>query len=160
VKGEFKHKLPDGFQSYVLNLRLPKFRTAACAMALELAMDYEWMNRQMFYGAYQRVKGVFGNTDCEANGLPSPRNWPCWSPCAQACRRGFRPHGVPPRTDGPSLRDNLRRRAALLPRPAGNPRRRAAQCQGRALVLEYLDSNEGGGAHHRRPGCAPWKSWA
>ncbi len=31
VKGEFAHKLPSGFQSYVLNTRRPFCRTCACA---------------------------------------------------------------------------------------------------------------------------------
>ncbi|MGZ5847599.1 MAG: extracellular solute-binding protein, partial [Ramlibacter sp.] len=73
VKQEFHHRTPDGFQSYFLNLRLPKFQDRRVRMAIELALDYEWMNRQLFRGAYTRVQGVFGNTDCEANGLPSAR---------------------------------------------------------------------------------------
>jgi len=60
-----------GFQSYVLDAQ----QALACQdvrvrPALGLALDYEWMNRQMFYGAYQRVQGLFGNTDCQASGLP------------------------------------------------------------------------------------------
>jgi microcin C transport system substrate-binding protein len=42
--------------------------------ALGLAMDYEWMNRQMFYQSYQRVRGLFGNTECEPAACP-PRSW-------------------------------------------------------------------------------------
>jgi microcin C transport system substrate-binding protein len=39
--------------------------------ALGLAYDFEWMSRQMFYGAYQRVHGLFGNTACETRGEPT-----------------------------------------------------------------------------------------
>ncbi|MEG1455054.1 MAG: ABC transporter substrate-binding protein, partial [Comamonas sp.] len=60
VKGEFEHKLPSGFQSYVLNTRRPLLQDARVREALDLAMDYEWMNRQMFYGSYYRVRGMFG----------------------------------------------------------------------------------------------------
>ena len=71
VKGEFTHKLPTGFQSYVLNTRRKPLDDIRVREALGLAVDYEWMNRHMFYGAYQRVRGLFGNTECAADGLPS-----------------------------------------------------------------------------------------
>ncbi len=71
VKQPFAHRQPDGFYSYVLNNRLDKFKDRRVRMAIELAMDYEWMNQHLFRGSYKRVKGIFGNTDCEANGLPS-----------------------------------------------------------------------------------------
>ena len=58
VKAEFKHRLPTGFQSYVLNTRRPKLQDVRVRQALGLALDYEWMNRQMFYGAYQRVQDL------------------------------------------------------------------------------------------------------
>jgi microcin C transport system substrate-binding protein len=74
-QGRVPAPLPYGFYSYVLNTRLPKFQDGACAMALGLAMDYEWMNRQLFTRSYQRVKGLFGNTDCEANGCRARRSW-------------------------------------------------------------------------------------
>src|SRR5574343_1859271 len=64
VKGEFQHRLPSGFQSYVLNTRRPLLQDVRVRQALGLALDFEWMNRQLFYGAYQRVNGIFGNTPC------------------------------------------------------------------------------------------------
>ena len=70
VKGSFRHQLPTGFQSYVLNSRRPALQDARVRQALGLALDYEWMNRRFFYGSYNRVKGLFGNTECAAEGLP------------------------------------------------------------------------------------------
>ncbi|MEN9539204.1 MAG: hypothetical protein RLZZ126_1439, partial [Pseudomonadota bacterium] len=66
VKAEFKHSLPSGFQSYFLNTRRELFKDPRVREALGLAMDYEYMNRQMFYNLYQRTSGLFGNTDCQA----------------------------------------------------------------------------------------------
>jgi microcin C transport system substrate-binding protein len=40
----------------VLNTRRDKFKDVRVREALGLALDYEWMNRQMFYNAYQRVQ--------------------------------------------------------------------------------------------------------
>jgi microcin C transport system substrate-binding protein len=115
--------------------------------ALGLALDYEWMNRQMFYNAYQRVQGLFGNTDCQAQGLPGADEAALLAPWrGQLPAAVWGPAYVPPRTDGDqSLRQNLRRAQALL-REAGWTVQDGVlrNAQGQALVLEYLDSNEAG----------------
>lgn len=147
VKGEFKHRLPSGFQSYVLNTRRPVLQDARVREALGLAMDYEWMNRQLFYNAYQRVNGLFGNTACAASGAPGADELALLEPWRQQVPPAvFGPMATPPRTDGDSsLRANLRRAKALLAEAGwtvqGGVLRNA---QGQAMTLEYLDSNEAG----------------
>jgi microcin C transport system substrate-binding protein len=146
VKGEFVHKLPSGFQSYVLNTRRPFLQDARVREALGLAIDYEWMNRMMFYGAYQRVNGLFGNTACQASGLPSPQELALLEPWrAQVPASVFGAMVTPPRTDGDqSLRGNLRRAQQLL-RDAGWQVQDGVlrNAKGQAMVLEYMDSSEG-----------------
>jgi microcin C transport system substrate-binding protein len=147
VKGEFRHKLPAGFQSYVLNSRNPKLQDARVREALGLAMDYEWMNRQMFYGSYQRVRGLFMNTDCQANGLPSPEELAVLEPWrGKIPDQAFGPMYEAPRTDGTTtLRDNLRRARELLKQAGWEVRDGALRnARGEPMVLEYLDSNESG----------------
>ena len=109
VKGEFKHRLPSGFQSYVINSRRPLLQDVRVREALGLAMDYEWMNRQLFYNAYQRVQGLFGNTECSATGEPSAEELALLQPLRdQVPASVFGPMAVAPRTDGDSsLRANL-----------------------------------------------------
>ncbi len=147
VKGEFKHRLPSGFQSYVLNTRKEKLRDVRVREALGLAVDYEWMNRQMFYNAYQRVAGLFGNTDCQATGLPGPQELALLEPWrGKVPDAVFGPMYVPPRTDGDSsLRANLRKARELL-RQAGWEIRDGVlrNARGEAFTLEYMDSNEAG----------------
>lgn len=147
VKAEFKHRLPTGFQSYVLNTRRDKLKDVRVRQALGLALDYEWMNRQMFYGAYQRVQDLFGNTDCQATGEPSAQELALLTPWrAQVPAAVFGPMAVPPRTDGSStLRDNLRQAQKLL-KDAGWEYRDGAlrNAKGEAFTLEYLDSAETG----------------
>ncbi len=154
VKAEFSHKLPTGFQSYVLNTRRPPLDDIRVRQALGLALDYEWMNRQMFYGAYQRVQGLFGNTDCAAEGLPSPAELALLSPWrTQLPPAVFGPAYRSPRTDGnDSLRGNLRQAQALL-REAGWTVKDGAlrNAKGEPMVLEYVDSSEG-----RASTTAPW----
>ncbi len=147
VKGEFAHKLPAGFQSYVLNTRKPFLQDARVREALGLAIDYEWMNRQLFYGAYQRVHGLFGNTACETHGSPSPEELALMEPWRKSIpAAAFGPMQAPPRTDGAhSLRGNLRRAKALLNEAGWAVQDGALRnAAGEALVLEYMDSNEGG----------------
>jgi len=121
--------------------------------ALGLALDYEWMNRQMFYGAYRRVHGLFGNTACETQGSPSDDERTLLEPWrAQLPPEVFGPMAVPPSTDPPaSLRANLRQAQALLQEAGWQIEGgvlRAAHVPGvpagTALELEYMDSNEGG----------------
>lgn len=147
VKAEFQHHLPTGFQSYVLNTRRDKLKDVRVRQALGLALDFEWMNRQMFYGAYQRVQGLFGNTLCQASGRPDPLERALLEPWAKQLPAAvFGPVAVAPRTDGvSSLRGNLRQAQALL-KEAGWQYRDGAlrNAASEPLELEYLDSNEGG----------------
>lgn len=153
VKGEFAHKLPAGFQSYVLNTRRALLRDARVRQALDLALDYEWMNRQMFYGSYQRVQDLFGNTACEAQGTPTPAERALLEPWrAHIPPAAFGPMYRAPSTQAPSsLRENLRRAQALLQAAGWQVQDGVLRAvnvpgvpAGQALELEYMDSNEGG----------------
>ena len=148
VKGEFRHRLPTGFQSYVLNSRRPLLHDRRVRQALGLAIDYEWMNRQMFYQSYTRVRGIFGNTECAASGLPDEAQLALMTPFrADIPPAAFGPAFEPPRTDGSDngLRENLRRAQHLLAEAGWRVQGGVlTNAQGQPLVLEYLDSNEGG----------------
>ena len=152
VKGEFQHKLPTGFQSYVLNTRRPLLQDVRVRQALGLAVDYEWMNRQMFYNSYQRVRGLFGNTSCAATGTPSAEELALMEPWrGKIPDAAFGPADEPPRTDRPhdpavgGLRENLRRAQKLLGDAGWTVQNGTLRnAQGQPFVLEYLDSNEGG----------------
>ena len=146
VKQEFKHRLPSGFQSYVLNTRRENFKDVRVRQALGLALDYEWLNRQLFYNAYQRVNGLFGNTDCQASGMPGPQELALLEPWRQVLpSAAFGPMTQPPRTDGDSsLRANLRQAQALLKSAGWEVKDGVLRnAQGQAFEVEYLDSNEG-----------------
>ena len=148
VKGEFAHKLPTGFQSYVLNTRRPFLQDVRVRQALGLAIDFEWMDRQMFYGSYRRVKGLFGNTECAATGLPDAAQQALMAPFRQDIpAAAFGPAFEPPRTDqSPNgLRENLRQAQKLLADAGWKVVDGVLKnAQGQAMVLHYLDSNEAG----------------
>jgi microcin C transport system substrate-binding protein len=72
AKRAFENRNPGDFQGYVLNLRKPKFQDVRVRKAIGLALDFEWMNKQLFYGLYKRVNGYFPNSEFHAEGLPKP----------------------------------------------------------------------------------------
>ncbi|MEK9953756.1 MAG: extracellular solute-binding protein, partial [Curvibacter sp.] len=72
IKKELRHGNAGDFQGFLFNLRREKFKDVRVRQAIALAMDYEWMNRQLFYNAYTRVRGYFVGSDFEARGQPTP----------------------------------------------------------------------------------------
>ena len=71
VKEEIQHEIPQGMQALVFNIQRPFFQDRRLRMALNYAMDFEWMNRNLFYGQYTRTRSYFQNTEYAARGLPS-----------------------------------------------------------------------------------------
>jgi microcin C transport system substrate-binding protein len=131
----------------VLNTRRPLLQDARVRRALGLALDYEWMNRQMFYGSYQRVHGLFGNTACETHGEPSLEELAVMEPLRKNIPpEAFGPMAEPPRTDGDSsLRGNLRQARQLLADAGWTVQDGVLRnARGEAMELEYLDSSESG----------------
>ena len=70
VKAEFPHALPSGMQGFVFNTRRPLFGDARVRRALGLAFDFEWSNKNLFYGLYERTQSYFDNSELAAKGLP------------------------------------------------------------------------------------------
>ena len=142
IKRAFENRNPGDFQGYVFNLRNPKFQDVRVRRAIGLAMDFEWMNRQMFYGLYKRVNGYFPNSEFHAEGLPKPDELSLLEPLrAQLKPEVFGLVPVSPTTTPPgSLRENLRQAQALL-REAGWTYRDGAlrNAQGEAFTMEFLN---------------------
>ncbi|WP_428491790.1 extracellular solute-binding protein [Rhodopila sp.] len=64
------HKLPTGMQGYGMNTRRPLFQDVRVRHALAMAFDFEWANKNLFYGAYTRTKSYFSNSDLASSGIP------------------------------------------------------------------------------------------
>mgnify|MGYP000073646925 CR=1 FL=1 len=65
------HKNPLRAQGFVFNVKQPIFSDLRVRKALTYLMDFEWMNKNLFYGQYIRVDSYFMNTAYKATGLPS-----------------------------------------------------------------------------------------
>lgn len=62
----------QGVTGFVLNLRRTFFQDRRVRQALNLLFDFEWANKNLFFGLYTRHNSFFSNGDLEAKGLPSP----------------------------------------------------------------------------------------
>ena len=147
IKAELPFKNAGDFQGFLINTRREKFKDPRVREALTLAFDFEWMNRQMMYNSYTRVRGFFNNSDFEAKGLPGPDELKVLLPLKKHLPEQVFAKEVPlpPSTNPPgSLRDNLRKARDLLAAAGWTYRDGALRnAKGEAFTLEYLDSGGG-----------------
>ena len=116
VKTELENSNAQGMQAFVMNTRRPLFADVRVRRAVSLAMDFEWMNRQLFFNQYVRSYSFFTNTEMAARGLPSDAELALLEPFrAQLSPVVFSEVQPPPSTKPPSsLRENLREAKRLL----------------------------------------------
>ena len=69
-KEEIKNQMPSGMQGFAYNLRRPLFQDPRVRKALAYAFDFEWSNKNLFYGAYKRTRSYFDNSELAATGVP------------------------------------------------------------------------------------------
>jgi microcin C transport system substrate-binding protein len=147
VKAELPTKNAGDFQGFLINTRREKFKDPRVRQALGLAFDFEWMNRQMMYNAYTRVRGFFNASDFEAKGLPGPDELKVLEPLKEDLPERIFTQEVPlpPSTNPPgSLRENLRKARDLLAAAGWTYRDGALRnAKGEPFTLEYLDSGGG-----------------
>jgi microcin C transport system substrate-binding protein len=69
-----REELPNGnirsMQGFIFNLRRPPFQDARVREAFNLAFDFEWANKAMFFEQYRRASSYFGNSELASRGLP------------------------------------------------------------------------------------------
>jgi microcin C transport system substrate-binding protein len=149
IKAELPHGNAGDFQGFLFNTRRDKFQDVRVRQAIALAMDFEWLNRQLFYNAYSRVRGYFVASDFEAKGRPGPDELPLLTPLRAKLPATVFEQDVPqpPQTaldptSGHTLRDHLRQARDLL-KDAGWTYRDGAlrNDKGQAFSIEFLDSS-------------------
>jgi microcin C transport system substrate-binding protein len=138
---EIRHELPTGMQAFAVNLRRPLFQDARVRRALGEVFDFEWMNANLFFGAYARTNSFFSNSELASSGLPTGAEL--------AVLEGFRGR-VPaevftqefrlPVTDGSgNNREGLRRALALLQEAGWRVQdRRLVNARGQRFEFEIL----------------------
>jgi microcin C transport system substrate-binding protein len=115
-KLEQPNQNPAGMQAFVYNLRKPQFQDRRVREALGYAFDFEWENKTLFYGSYQRTESYYSNSDLAATGLPSKEELAILEPFrAQVPPEVFTTPYQAPHTDGSgNNRQNLLKAQQLL----------------------------------------------
>jgi microcin C transport system substrate-binding protein len=132
---------PSGAQGFFLNTRRPKLADVRVRKALDYAFDFEWTNKNIFYGLYTRTESFFENSDMKASGKPSPAELALLEPL-----RGQLPDEVfdapykSPVSDGSGQDRTLLREAGRLLGEAGWQVKdgKRVNTKGEVLDLEFL----------------------
>jgi microcin C transport system substrate-binding protein len=70
VLEEFPQRDRGIMRAFAFNLRRDKFRDPRVRQAFNFAFDFEEMNKQFFFGQYQRIDSYFEGTELACSGLP------------------------------------------------------------------------------------------
>ncbi|GGD88912.1 ABC transporter substrate-binding protein [Aureimonas endophytica] len=71
VKEEFETGRPAGTYGFFFNTRRPIFHDRRVRQALGLLYDFEWANKNLYFGAYSRIAGYFANSELSSVGRPA-----------------------------------------------------------------------------------------
>ncbi len=133
---------PAGMQGYVFNLRRPIFQDRRLREAIAQLFDFEWANKQLFYGAYKRTHSYFENSEMAATGLPSEAELKLLEPLRDKLPpEVFSQEFKPPVSDGSGIIREQSRRAYQLLTEAGYriDNDKMIGPDGKQLAFEFLN---------------------
>jgi microcin C transport system substrate-binding protein len=111
---------PSGAQGWFINTRRDKFKDRRLREALIDAFDFEWTNKTIMYGSYERTQSVFENSPMKAVGPPGPEEVKLLEPFrGKVPDEVFGPPYLPPVTDGSGQDRRWLHQAAKLLTDAG-----------------------------------------
>lgn len=116
IKAQVAHQIPTQTQGLFMNTRRATFADARVREALGMMFDFQWTNRTLFSGAYQRALSYYPNSAFCATGVPQGREWLLLSPYREQLPPSLftLPFSLPS-TDGRGIpRHTLRRALGLL----------------------------------------------
>ncbi len=116
IKKLVEHSIPQGMQAFLFNTRKPQFADARVREAIDMTLDFAWLNRTIFYDAYKRNTSYFQATPFAATGVPEGAELALLEPFkAELPPRLFSEPFTLPQTDGSgNIRDNLLKAQKLL----------------------------------------------
>ena len=116
IREEIPHELPRGMQAFAFNLRRSLFKDSKVREAIGYAFDFEWSNKNLFYGQYKRTDSYFENSELASSGLPSPEELAILEPFRKDLPdEVFTKEFKPPVTDGSgNIRKQLLTASKLL----------------------------------------------
>lgn len=145
VRREFPSELRPSLYCKALNQRWARFRDPRVREAIALCFDFEWANRTLFHGLYQRSQSPFERSPYRAEGRPSPEELALLEPLrGRIPEAAFAEAVTQPASDGSGRDRRLLRRASRLLEEAGWRRRNGGlyNAEGERFTLEYLVRDE------------------
>jgi len=140
-----KETLPDdrasGAQGFFLNMRRDKFADIRVRKALDMAFDFEWTNKNLFFGAYKRTGSFFENSVLRASDKPSAEELALLEPLKDILpAAAFDAAYEPPVSNGSGQDRKLLRTAANLLSEAGWEAKNGTRvnADGKKLTVEFL----------------------
>jgi microcin C transport system substrate-binding protein len=142
---------PSGAQGWFINTRRDKFKDRRLREALIDAFDFEWTNKNIMYGSYDRTQSVFENSPMKATGKPGSEELKLLEPF-----RGKVPDEVfgevylPPVTDGSGHDRRWLHQAAKLLTEAGCDIKDGKRVlpSGEPIAIEFLVDEPNLEPHH------------
>ncbi len=132
---------PSGAQGWFINTRRKKFADKRLREALNNAFDFEWTNKTIMYGCYERTVSVFQNSEMMANGKPSAAELKLLDPFrGKVADDVFSAPYIPPVTDGSGNDRAILRKAVELLVAAGCPIKNGKRVlpSGEPVTIEFL----------------------
>jgi microcin C transport system substrate-binding protein len=142
---------PSGGQGWFINTRRPQFKDRRVREALIYAFDFEWTNKNIMYGSYQRTHSMFQKSDLMASGLPDAAELALLEPFRDKVpEEVFGEPFVPPVSDGSGQDRALLRKAGQLLHDAGWAIKdgKRINAKGEGLVAEFLIEEPTFQPHH------------
>jgi microcin C transport system substrate-binding protein len=142
---------PSGAQGWFMNTRRDKFKDPRVREALINAFDFEWTNKSIMYGSYERVHSVYQNSDLMAKGKPSAEELALLEPFrGRVPDEVFGEPFVPPVSDGSGQDRALLRKAIALLQEAGYVIKdgKRVSPKGERFTIEFLADDPGFQPHH------------
>lgn len=142
---------PSGAQGWMINTRRERFRDPRLREALAYAFDFEWTNKNIMFGSYDRTHSYFQNSEMMAVGKPSAEELALLEPY-----RGKVPDDVfgepwtPPQSDGSGQDRRMLRKASELLAAAGWTVKdgKRVNAKGERLAIEFLFFERSFEPHH------------
>jgi len=142
---------PSGAQGWFFNTRREKLQDKRVREAFVYAFDFEWTNKTIMYGSYQRTHSVFQNSDMMAAGKPTPDETALLEPFRDRLSdEVFDEPFVPPVSDGSGQDRTLLRKATALLQEAGFLIRNGKRVtpKGERFSVEFLVDEPSFQPHH------------
>jgi microcin C transport system substrate-binding protein len=128
-------------QAFAMNTRRSMFKDSRVRAAMIQVLDFEWMNKNLFYGNYTRTNSYFSNSSFASSGLPQGAELAALEPFRDKLPAGLfsEPYTLPVTDGSGNNREGLRRALDLLKQAGWEVKdRKLVDASGSQMSFEIL----------------------